>query len=156
MRLNLRDAAAVRQAFASLQVVAAGVPGAEFQGIAVQPMATPGLELVLGANRDPQFGPVLLFGLGGVFVEVLHDVALRVAPLRERDAEEMLDEIRGRALLDGARGQPPIDRAAVVEALCRLSDLMLSQPRIAEVDLNPVLGYPDGLLAVDARVLLTP
>lgn len=156
VRLNLRDAAAVRQAFASLQVVAAGVPGAEFQGIAVQPMATPGLELVLGANRDPQFGPVLLFGLGGVFVEVLHDVALRVAPLRERDAEEMLDEIRGRALLDGARGQPPIDRAPVVEALCRLSDLMLSQPRIAEVDLNPVLGYPDGLLAVDARVLLTP
>jgi acyl-CoA synthetase (NDP forming) len=156
VRLALADAAAVRQAFADLAAVAAGVPGAEFQGIAVQPMAAPGLELVLGANRDPQFGPVVLFGLGGVFVEVLHDVALRVAPLRERDAAAMLDEIEGRALLDGVRGQPAVSRAAIVDALCRLSDLMMSAPGIASVDLNPVLAYPDSLLAVDARIVLTP
>ena len=109
----------------------------------------------LGANRDPQFGPAVLFGLGGVFVEVLHDVALRVAPLRARDAAAMLDEIKGRALLDGARGQPAVSRAAIVDALCRLSDLMLAAPQIASVDLNPVLAYPDGLLAVDARIVLT-
>jgi acyl-CoA synthetase (NDP forming) len=156
VRLGLRDAAAVHQAFTALEAVAAGVPGAEFQGVAVQPMAAPGLELVLGANRDPQFGPVILFGLGGVFVEVLHDVALRVAPLRARDAAAMLDEIKGRALLDGVRGQPAVDRKAIVEALCRLSDVMVAAPQIASLDLNPVLAYPDGLLAVDARVILAP
>jgi len=154
VRLGLADAAAVHQAFGELEAVAARVPGAEFQGVAVQPMAAPGLELVLGANRDPQFGPVVLFGLGGVFVEVLHDVALRVAPVRARDAAAMLDEIKGRALLDGARGQPAVSRAAIVDALCRLSDLMVSAPQIASVDLNPVLAYRDGLLAVDARILL--
>jgi acetyltransferase len=81
-------------------------------------------------------------------------VALRVAPLGERDAHAMLDEIRGRALLEGARGQPPADRAAIVAALLRLSDLMVSEPRIASVDLNPVLSSPEGLLAVDARIEL--
>src|SRR5262249_9216017 len=143
VRLHLADAAAVHQAFGDLQAVAAAVPGAEFQGVAVQPMAAPGLELALGANRDPQWGPVILFGLGGIFVEAIGDVALRVAPLSERDALDMLDEIRGRALLDGVRGQPPANRAAIVEALSRLSDLMLSQPRIASVDLNPVFSYRD-------------
>jgi acetate---CoA ligase (ADP-forming) len=154
VRLGLGDAAAVHRAFGELEAVTAGVPGAEFAGVAVQPMAAPGLELVLGAHRDPQFGPVVLFGLGGVFVEVLRDVALRVAPLGERNAYAMLDEIRGRALLDGARGQPPANRAAIVAALLRLSDLMVSQPRIASVDLNPALSSPEGLLAVDARVVL--
>jgi acetyltransferase len=117
-------------------------------------MAAPGVELVLGANRDPQFGPVVLFGLGGVLVEVLHDVALRVAPLSAWDAGTMLDEVRGRALLDGVRGQPPVDRAALVDALLRLSDLMLREPCIASVDLNPVLAGAGGVLAVDARVVL--
>jgi acyl-CoA synthetase (NDP forming) len=154
VRLGLADAAAVHAAFEAMQQVAAGVPGAEFQGVAVQPMAAPGLEVVIGANRDPQFGPVVLFGLGGVFVEVLRDVALRVAPLRDRDAAEMLDQIRGRALLERARGRPPVDRAALIAALCRLGDVMLAEPRIAEVDLNPVLAYPDGLVAVDARIIL--
>jgi acyl-CoA synthetase (NDP forming) len=156
VRLHLADAAAVQRAFGELQGVAATVPGAEFQGVALQRMAAPALELVMGANRDPQWGPVILFGLGGVFVEAVGDVALRVTPLSDRDALDMLDEIRGRVLLDGVRGQPPANRGAIVEALCRLSDLMLSQPRIASVDLNPVFSYPDRILAVDARMLLTP
>ena len=154
VRHNLMDAGAVTQAFVELRAVAEGVPGAEFQGVAVQPTAVPALELALGAHRDPQFGPVILFGLGGVFVEVLHDVALRVAPLSAVDAEEMLDEIQGRALLAGARGQAPADRAALVDALLRLSDLMVSQPALASVDLNPVFSYPERLLAVDARIVL--
>lgn len=154
VRLGLADAAAVRQAFAELQAVAARVPGAEFHGVAVQPLAPPGLELALGAHRDPQFGPVVLFGLGGIFIEALHDVALRVAPLSEFDARSMLDEVQARALLDGVRGRPGVNRAALVDALCRLGDLLLAEPRIASLDLNPVLAYPDGLLAVDARVAL--
>jgi hypothetical protein len=153
VRLHLADAAAVRQAFAALEAVATA-SSAQFEGVAVQPMAASGLELVLGANRDPQFGPVVLFGLGGIFVEALHDVTLRVAPLSEWDARTMLDDVRGRVLLDGVRGQPPVDRDALVNALLTLSDLMLAEPRISSIDLNPVLAGPGGLTAVDARVAL--
>jgi acyl-CoA synthetase (NDP forming) len=152
VQLGLQDAAAVRTAFATLQD-AAMKAGATFRGVAVQAMARPGLEIVLGAHRDAQFGPVILFGLGGVFVEVLHDVALRVAPLSVDAALAMLDEIRGYSLLDGARGLPAVDRAAICDALCKLSVLMLSRPDIVSIDINPAFAYPKGLLAVDARVV---
>jgi acyl-CoA synthetase (NDP forming) len=148
VRLGLGDDDAVRAAFGGLQALSG------FEGVAVQPMAQPGLELVLGAHRDPQFGPVVLFGLGGIFVETLHDVALRVAPISSLDAQDMLDDIRGHALLAGARGQPPVDRAALSDALQRLGDFMVGHPNVASVDLNPVLGYPTGILGVDARVAL--
>ncbi len=154
VRLNLGDAEAVRDAFAQFEDLVASMPGAEFEGVAIQPMARPGLEVAMGANRDPQFGPVIMFGLGGVFVEVLHDVALRVAPISELDAHDMLEEVRGAQLLQGMRGRPPVDRAALVQMLCRLSDLMLANPSIASVDINPVIAYPDGVLAVDARIAL--
>jgi acetyltransferase len=153
VQLGLKDAEDVRAAFATLQA-AALIARATFRGVTVQPMAKPGLEIVLGAHRDPQFGPVILFGLGGVFVEVLHDVALRVAPLSADNAPGMLDEIRGHALLDGARGKPAVDRAAICDALCQLSGLMLRRPDIVSIDINPAFAYPTGLLAVDARVLL--
>lgn len=152
VRLGLTDADGVRRAFSDLEGAAKAV-GASFQGVAVQPMAAPGLEVVLGAHRDSQFGPVLLFGLGGVFVEILHDVALRVAPLSAAEAMTMLDDIRGRALLDGARGQPAVDRDAIADALCRLSSLMLERSEIESIDVNPAFAYPKGLLAVDARIL---
>jgi acyl-CoA synthetase (NDP forming) len=151
--LGLKDAGAVRDAFATVQAAATRA-GATFRGVSVQPMASPGTEIVLGAHRDPQFGPVIMFGLGGVFVEVLHDVSLRVAPLSIEDVPAMLDEIRGHALLDGARGQPAVDRAAICDALCKLSMLMLSRPDIVSIDVNPAFAYPNGLLAVDARVVL--
>lgn len=153
VRLGLGDEAAVRTAFADLKEVARTVA---FLGVAVQPMAATGVELALGGHRDPQFGPVVLFGLGGVFVEVLRDVALRVAPLSGLDAADMLDEIRGRPLLDGARGHPPVDRQTLVEALCQLGDFLLARPWIESVDLNPVLAGPEGICAVDARVVLSP
>ncbi|HEX6512373.1 MAG TPA: acetate--CoA ligase family protein, partial [Chloroflexota bacterium] len=149
VKLALKDAAAVRQAFQELSAIEG------FQAVAVQPMAKPGLELALGAHRDAQFGPVILFGLGGVFVEALHDVALRVAPLTAKDAAAMLDEIRGARLLDGLRGQPAADRAAIRDALLKLSTLMLARPDIASIDVNPAFAYPTGLLAVDARVEIT-
>jgi acetate---CoA ligase (ADP-forming) len=152
VRLGLASDAAVRAAFAALEVL----PGQRFEGVAVQPMASPGVELALGAHRDPQFGPVGLFGLGGIFVETVRDVALRVASLSALDAGEMLDEICGRAILQGVRGEPPVDRAALVDALRRLGAFMLGHPSVASVDLNPVFGYPTGILAVDARIVLEP
>ena len=148
VHLGLADADGVRQAFAALQ----RLPG--FEAVAVQPMAAPGLEVVLGAHRDAQFGPVVLFGLGGVFVEALGDVAMRVAPLTPADAAGMLDDIRGRALLDGLRGQPPVDREAIAAGLLALSAFMLARPDVASVDVNPAFAYASGLLAVDARIEL--
>jgi acetyltransferase len=156
VRLGLGSDEALVRAFRDLRAIVDGITGGVFEGVAVQPMAGPGLELVIGAHRDPQFGPVVLVGLGGIFVEVLHDVALRVAPLSPFDAESMLDELRGRALLEGARGSSSVNRPALVATLCILAELMLQQPTIASVDLNPVFGYPDGILAVDARVQLEP
>ena len=146
-RYTLATPDELRQAFAELQRLPS------FEGAAVQPMAAPGLaELALGAHRDPVFGPVVMFGLGGIFVEALQDVSLRVAPLTAIDAEEMLDEIRAAPLLRAERGRPPADRPAIVEALQMLSSLMLAQPRIASIDCNPAFAYPDGLLIVDARI----
>jgi acyl-CoA synthetase (NDP forming) len=150
--LGLQDEAAVGRGFDTV-AVAAERAGVQFEGVTVQPMAPPGLELLIGASRDPQFGPVVTFGLGGVMVEV---VALRLAPLREIDAAEMLDEIRGARVLGAFRGRPPVDRAAIEAALLAVSSLMVERPEVGELDLNPVLAYPDGLLAVDARVILVP
>jgi acyl-CoA synthetase (NDP forming) len=152
--LGLNDAEAVRQGFATLEEVTARA-GAAFRGVAVQPMAAPGLEIILRATRDPQFGPLIAFGLGGA-LEVLNDVALRVAPLSATDARAMLDEVRAHRLLDGFRGQPSVDRGAIEHVLAQLAQLMLSRPDIASVDVNPAFAYPRGLLAVDARVELTP
>jgi acyl-CoA synthetase (NDP forming) len=153
--LGLKDEGAARDGFATLQEVAASA-GATFRGVAVQSMAAPGLEIILGANRDPQFGPLIAFGLGGVLVEILKDVALRFAPLSDRDARAMLDEIRARQLLEGVRGRPGVDRAAIESALVRLADLMVSRPDIVSIDVNPAFAYPSGLVAVDARIQLTP
>ena len=152
--LNRADPEAVKRGFESLQEVAFKA-SASFQGVTVQPMAKTGVEVILGGHQDPQFGPVLAFGLGGIFVEVLRDVALRVAPLRREDASAMLEEVKGKALLDGLRGQPPCDRGAVTDALCRLSDLMLARPDIISIDANPAFVYPSGLTVADARIVLT-
>ena len=152
VRLALADEAAVAAAFDELRERAAASVG--FDGVAVQPMAPPGLELLLGAHRDPDFGPVVSFGLGGVMVELLAEVALRVAPVSEADAAEMVDETRAGRLLAGFRGRPPIPRGPVEQALVRLSELMIATPAVSEIDLNPVLAYSTGILAVDARVVL--
>jgi len=152
--LNLTDSEAVKRGFESLQEVASKA-SATFQGVTVQPMARTGVEVIIGGHRDKQFGPVIAFGLGGIFVEVLRDVILRVAPLSAKDASAMLEEVKGKALLDGLRGQPPCDRSAITDALCCLSDLMLARPDITSIDANPAFVYPSGLTVVDARVILT-
>ena len=157
VRLNLPDADAVAEGFGSID---AGVrrffPSAVIQGIAVQEMVAGGKEVILGMTRDPSFGPLLMFGLGGIYVEVLKDVAFRVAPIGPDEAEAMIREIRSFPLLRGVRGEKPSDLAAMVEALERLSQLCTDFPEILELDVNPLLVKPEGggAVAIDARLAL--
>jgi acyl-CoA synthetase (NDP forming) len=118
-------------------------------------MAKPGIEVVAGLTHDRTFGPVVMFGLGGIFVEILNDVAFRVVPLRPRDAHAMIREIRGFPTLQGFRGAPAVDLGALEDILLKLSGLAEQRSELHEIDLNPILAYPTGALAVDARILLT-
>jgi acetyltransferase len=111
-------------------------------------------ETIVGMNRDPQFGPLLLFGLGGIFVEVLEDTTVRVAPVSEPEAREMVDDIDSAPLLRGARGRDPVDEAGVVEAIQRLSQLVTDFPAILELDINPLVATPEGVSAVDVRLTI--
>jgi len=129
-------------------------PDARIEGVLVAPMAEPGVEVIIGVTQDPQYGPVLMFGLGGVFVEVLKDVAFRALPLSREDALEMFDEIRGSRILDGVRGAAPVDREALVRLMLAVSDLCVNHPQIAELDLNPVLARENDYCVLDARVIL--
>jgi acetyltransferase len=120
----------------------------------VQQMVSDGLEVILGGKRDRSFGPVVMFGLGGINVEVVSDVAFRVAPLSRADAEEMIEEVRGKRLLEGARGRPSMDRAALVKALLSLSCMLAENACITEVDINPLMVLEHGTAAVDARAVV--
>lgn len=156
VRLDLRCADDVRAAFAEITAACrAARPEAPIDGVTVQSMAPPGgVELIVGARRDPLFGPVILFGLGGIWVEALDDVSCRLAPLSAGDAHAMLLELRGSAVLRGGRGRAGLDLGAIEQVLLSLSDLMLRRPDIAEIDLNPLLAYAEGAIAADARVAL--
>jgi acetyltransferase len=157
VRLNLGDADAVAQGFAGIDATVRRLfPNAAIHGIAVQEMVVGGKEVILGMTRDPQFGPLLMFGLGGIYVEVLKDVAFRVAPIGPDEAEAMIREIRSFPLLGGVRGEKPSDLRAIVEALGRLSQLCVEFPEILELDVNPLLVKPEGggAVAIDARLAL--
>ncbi len=150
VRLGLRDGEAV--AAATKEIMAAARTynsNAKIEGVIVQRMAEPAPELVFGIRRDPAFGPVVMVGLGGIFVEILEDVAFGAAPVTPSQAELMLDGLQGRAILDGARGKPPVDRPAVIKMICDLSRFALSHPEIVELDLNPVFADGNGVIAVD-------
>ena len=155
VRLKLRDAAAVREAFAGIAAtVAAAGKAAEFQGVAVQAMAPDGAEVMVGMTLDPSFGPLVGFGLGGITVELLGDVVFRITPLTDRDAWAMVRGIRGRKLLEGFRGAPRADQEALVDLLLRISVLAETLPELQELDLNPVRVFAagKGLLVLDARI----
>lgn len=155
VRLNVSGAAAIEKESAALLAhIAATCPGADVAGVLVTPMAARGVEVVIGVTEDPQFGRFLMFGLGGVFVEVLKDVVFRALPICRADAEGMLDGIRGKGLLEGARGARPVDREGLVELLLKVSDLAMAAPDIVEIDLNPVIVNAEGYAVVDARMLL--
>ena len=129
-------------------------PDATIEGVAVQRMERQGTEVIIGMTTDPQFGPVMMFGLGGVMVEILKDVAFRVVPLEERDARQMIHEIKGYPVLEGFRGSEPADVGKLQELLLKVSSFIEAHPEVAELDLNPVFAYKDGAIAVDARVVL--
>ena len=155
--LDLRDAATVRQAFdAMMTSITSAAPSARIDGVSVQQQAPAGVEVIVGMTKDPQFGPVIMFGLGGILVEVLRDVAFRLVPLEPRDAREMIREIKGFAVLQGYRGAEPADLTALERLLLDVSRFVDSHPEIEELDLNPVFVYPEGALAVDARVIISP
>jgi acyl-CoA synthetase (NDP forming) len=123
-------------------------------GVLVQKMVSNGKEVILGAKQDPSFGPVLLFGLGGIYVEVFKETSLRVAPINRFEAEEMISELKTSAILKGVRGEKPVDTKALIENLLRLSQLMVDFPEIEGMDINPVKALVKGAVAVDARILL--
>jgi len=140
---------------AIMQSARSAHPAARLDGVAVQPMAPAGgVEVIVGVSVDVQFGHVIMCGLGGILVEVLQDVSFRLIPLQRRDARQMLSELRGRRLLEGVRGRAPVDVQALEDLFLRVSRLIEQRPDIRELDLNPVLAYPDGVLAVDARALV--
>src|SRR5690606_16237758 len=127
-------------------------PEAAIDGVLIQPFVRRGRETILGMSVDPSFGPVLMFGLGGIHVEALGDVVFRVQPVTDVDAREMVHGIRGVRLLEGMRGEPPSDIEAIVEALQRVSQLVGDFPEIRELDVNPFLVFGEGAVAVDARM----
>jgi acetyltransferase len=154
--LDVADVAAARAACASIRErVEAHQPGARITGFTIEEQVR-GTEVIVGMSRDPDFGPMLMVGMGGVFVEVYKDVAFRLVPLGRRDALDMIGEIRAQPLLDGARGRPRLDRAELAEILLRVSALVEAAPEIEELDLNPLVITDGGLVAIDARVVVGP
>lgn len=127
---------------------------ARIYGIITYRMCPVSTEVIIGMLKDPHFGPVVMFGLGGIFVEILKDVSFRVLPIVDRDAREMISEIKGYPILKGARGEPPKDIAALEEVLIKISALVMENPEIKEIDLNPILVYEKGLQIVDARIII--
>jgi acyl-CoA synthetase (NDP forming) len=157
VRLGLANAIQVGKAYSEiLSTIKKHHPKAKIEGISVQKMAHPGVEVIIGMTKDEQFGPVLMFGLGGILVEVLKDVSFRIVPLTKRDASQMIKEIKGYPLLEGYRGQEPADIPFLEALILKVSDFIDKNPEIKELDLNPVFAYKDGAVAVDARVILEP
>jgi acetyltransferase len=157
VKVGLQDAEAVRDAFDLITYRSQRyLPEARLWGCLVQKMVPAGLEVLIGMNRDPQFGPLVTFGLGGIYVETLKDVAFRIAPFSHREAGDMIKEIRANALLEGVRGDPPTDKAALIDSLLRIGQLVLDFPEIAELDINPFMLYRDGQggIAIDMRLIL--
>lgn len=150
IELNIKDEKALEEAYRSLEERGKG----KLDGILVQQMVKGEREFVAGLIRDPQFGPCVMFGLGGIFTEVLKDVTFRVAPLEKRDAIEMMNEIKAKKLLDEFRGKPAVDREVLANALINLGRIGLENEDIAEIDVNPIIILKDKPIAVDALVVL--
>ncbi len=156
VRVGLQTAEEVRAAFGDIVHNAhSAVPDAHITGVLVQSMVRGGRELIAGITRDRLFGPLIMFGLGGIYAEALRDVVFRIAPLNEADAEDMINGIRARKIVEGMRGQPPVHRSSLLAVLRALSQLAVDLPEVQELDLNPLLGFADGVTAVDARVRIS-
>ncbi|MCL4875637.1 MAG: acetate--CoA ligase family protein [Anaerolineae bacterium] len=157
VKVGLTSPADVKDAFELIVYRAQRyVPDARIWGCLVQEMVPKGIELLVGMSRDAQFGPLITFGLGGIYVEALRDVTFRIAPFGRKDAEEMLEEIRARTLLDGVRGEPAADKEAIIDTLLRMSQMVTDFPEIVEMDINPLVVYTEGsgAMALDMRLVL--
>ena len=155
VKVGLKSGAAVGRAYTEiLASIKQRGPAATIEGVSVQNMARPGIEVIIGMSKDAQFGPVIMFGLGGILVEILKDVSFRIVPLTKRDARDMIKEIKAYPLLEGYRGQEPADIPFLEELLLKVSDFVEKNPQIKELDLNPIFAYNDGAVAVDARIAL--
>jgi len=155
VKLSLNNVTGVKKAYDEIiKKVRKAYPGAVIHGVSVQKMVRPGTEVIVGTSKDPQFGPVIMFGLGGIFVELLKDVSFRVIPVERRDAQEMIQEIKGYPLLQGFRGTEPASIPAIVETILKTSQLVEENSQIKELELNPVFAYRDKAVAVDARIIL--
>ena len=155
VKLGVANATQVGKAYSEIMSsIKEKYPNAAIQGLAIQRMAPPGLEVIVGMSKDVQFGPVLMFGLGGILVEVLKDVSFRIVPVTRRDAAEMIREIKGYPLLEGYRGQEPADISALEELIVKVSQFVDQNPEMKELDLNPIFAYRDRAVAVDARIIL--
>jgi len=155
VKLELANATQVGKAYSQIMSsIKQAYPEARIDGVSVQTMAPPGVEVIVGMSKDVQFGPVLMFGLGGILVEVLKDVSFRIVPVTERDAREMIKEIKGYPVLQGYRGQKPASIPALEQLIVKVSQFVEKNPQIKELDLNPIFAYPDKAVAVDARIIL--
>ena len=155
VKLDLKTAAQVGKAYDDImKAIKKQYPDAKIEGVSVQTMARPGVVVIIGMSKDAQFGPVIMFGLGGIFVEILKDVSFRVAPLAQEDIDEMVKEIKGYKILTGMRGERPKDIEAIKDILAKLSEITIDNPEIKEIDLNPVIVHEQGVSIVDSRVIL--
>jgi len=154
VKLSLNNAAEVKKAYDEiLKKVKRQYPKAAVHGVSVQKMVRPGTEVIIGTSQDPQFGPVIMFGLGGIFVELLKDVSFRVIPVKRKDAQEMIEEIKGYPLLQGYRGKEPASLTALVEIILKVSEFVEQNSQIKELELNPVFAYRNKAVAVDGRII---
>jgi len=155
VKVNLKNSAEVRSAYGKILENAKKYDAAaRIEGVLVQEMAPQSTEVIVGAIKDPQFGQTLMFGLGGIFVELLKDVTFRIAPLTQEDAREMVTNVKAYPLLTGYRNTPPSDLDAIITVLLNTSKLVMNNPEIKELDLNPVMAYEKGTKTVDARIIL--
>jgi acetate---CoA ligase (ADP-forming) subunit beta len=153
--VGVKNATEVKDAYRKIMgTVKKHDPKARIEGMLVQEMAPSGTEVIVGSIKDPQFGPALMFGLGGIFVEVLKDVTFRIAPITEDEAEEMINEVKAYPLLKGYRNTPPADIKAIIKILMSTSRLIMDHLDIKELDLNPIMVYEKGAKTVDARIIL--
>jgi len=155
VKLNVKDEKEAKSAYQKIIFKAKKYnKKAKISGVIVYPMVTQGTEIIIGMMKDPHFGPVAMFGLGGIFVEVLKDVSFRIIPLEERDAREMITEIKGYEILKGVRGESPKDIKAIREVLMKVSKLTMENSEISEIDLNPIFVFENDIQVVDARMIL--
>jgi acyl-CoA synthetase (NDP forming) len=155
VKLGLGNVTTVGKAYDEIMAATkAKQPSAKIDGVSVQNMARPGVEVIIGMSKDSQFGPVLMFGIGGIMVELLKDVSFRIVPITRRDASDMIKEIRAFPLLEGYRGSAPSNIKALEDILLNVSELVAKTPQIKEMDINPIFSRQEDAIAVDARIIL--